>query len=131
MKSDAAGERLIDSILKLRGVTRDEFHGRKRTKKFCDVRMEIANELRAMGFTVRRITILMDRDHSTVVWFLYPNIREKRRLRSKENWHKYSVLQKYEPDVRAAVLKVARENDIEPNIIIAQWVTERARSMAA
>lgn len=130
-KSDAAGDRAIDAILKKHGVSRADFHGAKRAAKFCAARMEVATSLRAMGFTVARISILMDRDHSTVGWFLYPKIREYRRNRVRANWQKYSALQKYEPDVRAAVLRAARETDTKPNLIIAQWVTERARQGAA
>lgn len=121
------GDRIIDTILANHAVSRTEFHGRKRSQRLFLARMEVALELRAAGFTHTQIMILMDRCHSTVSYFLFPKVREYRRNRTAANWHKYRALRDFEPDVRSAVIKAAIDSDTKPNVILARWVTERAR----
>jgi hypothetical protein len=107
---------IIMDVLHRHGVTMDELMSCSRRVKYVDARVEIAARLYDIGFPLRRIGYLLDRDHSTVAHWL--NHRRGGRLPQ--------VIYPVPVEVRRYIEDRAAEKRTTPTRVIVEWITERA-----
>ena len=107
---------IILDVLHRHGVTRDELMSRSRREKYVDARVEIASRLADLGFSYNRIGKILDRDHSTVAFWL--NHRRGGRLPIN--------IAPISADVRRAIEGLAAQRRTTAKQIVIEWLTERA-----
>lgn len=108
---------IVMDVLHKHGVTMDELLSRSRRTKFVDARVEIAARLYDLNFPIRRIGHLLDRDHSTVAYWLV----RRRGGRIPQAVSPLPI------EVRHHIENLAVEKRTTPTRVIIEWITERAR----
>lgn len=114
---DKKRHEIILDVIHRRGVTRDELMSRSRRAAFVDARVEIAQRLAEIGFSYSRIGKILDRDHSTVCFWL--NRRKGGRLPTN--------LSPISPDVRNLIEGIAAQRKMTAKHVVIEWLTERAQ----
>jgi hypothetical protein len=73
------GRAIINDVLRVHGVSSDDFFGLGRMPQFTAARIEAAVRLDAAGLGVCAIARMMKRNHGTVSYWLRPDLRAARR----------------------------------------------------
>ena len=107
---------IILDVLHRHGVTMDELMSRSRKEKLVDARVEIASRLVDIGFSYSRIGKILERDHSTVAFWL----NHRRGGRLPQNLNPVSR------DIRNYIEGVAAQRKTTAKQIVIEWITERA-----
>jgi predicted transcriptional regulator len=107
---------IILDVLHRHGVTIDELMSRSRREKFVDARVEIASRLVDLGLSYNRIGKILERDHSTVAFWL----NHRRGGRLPQNLSPISA------DVRRCIEGIAAQKKTTAKQVVIEWLTERA-----
>jgi hypothetical protein len=113
---------IIKAVLQTHRLHKDDFFGPYRWSYLIEARMDAANRLRAAGFSVNQIARIMKRNHTTILNY-FPDLREAKRRRLNERM----ILRKLDPELCPVVKTIAAAEGVTIEILIAQWVGERAR----
>lgn len=113
---------IIDSVTRVHGVTLDEIKGTSRAAYLVDARRDAACRLRAAGFTITRIAQILERDNSTIDYYVYGKRKATKRADARAAAMLFSV-----PEVTRETIKaVAEAEGVSIRTIVAEWLTERA-----
>lgn len=116
---------IIRDVLTKHGMTHDELIGDSRYRAFYLARVEVAKALQAAGVKPLRIAKILNKDHSTVNYYLDPDRRGDRMRRD--------IVQRGLPaEVVQHIAATAKARRITKAEVVRQWVLERAQvEMAA
>lgn len=117
------GAQIIRQVLLDHGIAREDFLGLRRDKHLVAARQDAAKRLSAANFSRRQIGRMMKRTSETIRFYVDQKTRD---YKAQLNRDKYG-LRFLDVGTREIVLDFARLEDTKPEIVIAQWVAERAR----
>ena len=113
---------ILASVRRFHRVTMAQLLSASRAPEIVAARADAAQRLKICGFHAARIARILNRDPSVISSYLngkYCGGKKDKRFTSVS-------LGKIPSDVREVVTEVARLSDTTPEIIVAEWVCERA-----
>ncbi|MCA6108152.1 hypothetical protein [Bradyrhizobium cenepequi] len=113
---------IISAVLSLHRMHRDDFFGHRRDLHLVAARRDAAHRLREAGFTSGQIGRILKRNHTTVLNY-FDGLRDGKRRRLNER----AVLRHVDPELREPIQMIAQAEGVTLEMLIAQWVGERAR----
>lgn len=121
-------QQIIDAVIADHSCGRDEFFSRHSEAYLVNARVDAARRLRnELDLSSTVIARLLKRECSTIRYYLKPNLRARKQAGPKAKWRSAQVLRFLDPDAAATVAAVAVAENTAPEMIIAQWIGERAR----
>jgi transposase len=83
---------IIEAVCKLHGITPAEFYGRSTTKRIVAARKDAIDALRVKNLSVDAIARIMRRNRSTIQYWVYPGIHERRITNYLKRYQKKKAL---------------------------------------
>lgn len=121
-------QQIIDAVIADHNCDRTEFFSRHSEAYLVNARVEAARRLRTeLNLSSSVIARLLKRESSTIRYYLNPELRARKQAGPKAKWRSSQVLRFLDPDAAETVAAVAVAENTAPEMIIAQWVSERAR----
>jgi IS30 family transposase len=115
------GHEIIKTVAAEHRLHIDDMLGRCRVDYLVAARRDAAIRLRGANFPIPQIAKMLKRDHSTIINYIDGgHVRKSRYFRKR-------ALQFVNPQAQAVILETAKLERTTPEIIIAEWVNERAR----
>lgn len=108
---------IILDVLHRHGLTMEELISRSRKEHLVDARVEVASRLVDLGFSYNRIGKVLERDHSTVAFWL--NHRRAGRLPQ--------AICPISLEVRRYIENLAVEKKTTAKLVVIEWLTERVQ----
>lgn len=116
------GKSIIRDVLKEHQICADDFFGLRRDKHLTAARYDAAQRLRHADYSWSAIGRLMKRNHSTIRHYCLPDRRQRQKEVYRDKW----AMRFMDAGTREVVLAFAEAHDTKPEVIIAQWVADRA-----
>lgn len=116
-------DRIINRVLTAHRISKADLLGKSRDADLVMARKAIAHSLKAERFSVRHIGRILHRDRSTIEHYLGMRVDSSMLLPNSINC--------FPEDIREAITSVARSERVTPAVIVAEWITERARFEAS
>lgn len=113
---------IIAAVLKLHQVHPDDFYGTVREAYLVAARREAVVRLVEAGYSPTHIARILKRNHTTILNYL-PRMREVKKSRASAT----RILRHLSEDARQIVIDAAKAEGVPPYVLLAQWVSERAR----
>jgi hypothetical protein len=108
-------------------VCAEDFYGLSRLPHLVTARKDCAARLKAAGYEVSQIGRFMKRSHSTILYYLNPELRERKQNYYAKRWQTQGAL-KYLPEhIQAIVAEYAKAENTTPRAIVSEWIAERAQ----
>jgi transposase len=120
--SGSRGRAIIKAVLNDHSLDPDDFFGTSRIDYLVEARIDAAVRMRARGYSHSRIADMLCRDRSTITYYLNPNGRAVKRNSLRQT----RAVKLLAPDTAKFVLEIANAEQIAPEMLIAQWISERA-----
>jgi chromosomal replication initiation ATPase DnaA len=115
----AKGNAIIRAVLAERNVAAEDFFSSCREQQLVEARVQVAQQLMAAGYALSSIAKAMKRHHSTILYYL-PEFRAARSIAH------HRIVRLMANDARAALEACVKAEGIPFDLLIAQWVAERA-----
>lgn len=113
---------IVDDVMREHMVSKEDFNGRSREAPLVAARVESARRLKAEGYTLTDIAMTLGRSPSTVTFYLYPRVRERKEAQHLSRY----PLKWLDPEVARIVRTYAEAFDTTPKSVLIEWITERA-----
>lgn len=94
---------IIEAVCRLHLVTREEFFGPSTTKRIVAARKTAIDALRAKGLSADSIARIVRRNRSTVQYWLYPTIHERRIRKYLDRYQQKKATRRDAPAMEAAI----------------------------
>jgi hypothetical protein len=118
-------------------VCAEDFYGLSRLPHLVTARKDCAARLKVAGYEVSQIGRFMKRSHSTILYYLNPELRERKQNYYAKRWQTQGAL-KYLPEhIQAIVVEYAKATDASPRAVVSEVISswaeneERLRKAAA
>lgn len=112
---------VISGVLLEMGLHPDDFFGQSRQPHLVNARRLATERLIDLGFSPSQIGRYLKRNHTTILNYL-PKLREAKRGR----YARKIILRLLAPDAREVVKAYATAEGVTPELLVAQWINERA-----
>jgi hypothetical protein len=109
-------QQIIDSVLQAHRLGREDFFSRHRHSHLVMARKDAARRLKAISLSSAQIARLLRRDEGTIRFYLDETGEKQRNY----------ALRHLGPVAKATLIAVAKAKHVDPAVIAAQWITERA-----
>lgn len=114
---------IIQGVLQKHKLGPLDFFSHYRVPHLVEARIDAAQQLNAIGYSHTRIGNVLHRNRSTIQHYLTPNVR----VRKREHLRKTRALATLDPEIRSIVIEYAAAENVAVHVLMAQWVSERAR----
>lgn len=118
---------IIKTVLRERHIGAEDFFSRNRDNHLVSARKEAALRMNKAGYSPSFIARAIKRNYTTVMYYL----SESFQARKAATYRNRRVLKFLDPVARDVILETARLEETTPEVIIAQWVNERAQYEAS
>ena len=116
------GKSIIRDVLSEHQICADDFFGLRRDKHLTLARTDAAKRLHAAGYDWSSMARIMKRNHSTVRYYVLSSHRDRKRQYYRDKY----AMRFMDAGTREVVLAAAEAEGAKPEVIIAQWVADRA-----
>jgi hypothetical protein len=111
----------VEAVMREHHVHVEDFYSLYRDRHLVAARGAAAERLLDIGYMPGRIALFLRRNRTTVLNYL-PQHKETRKTRHAAK----TILRHLTPEARVTVLDYAHAENVKPELLIAQWVNERA-----
>jgi predicted transcriptional regulator len=116
------GRDVIKAVLAEHRIHPEDLFGLSREPHLVAARIDAAKQMRALGYSHRKIGEILKRDRTCITHYLDPKIREKKRRRLQQT----RLFQGLSADVQSIVEQIAIAEGVSLKSLMAEWVSERA-----
>jgi hypothetical protein len=116
------GRGIVRQVLADHGLDADEFFGRGRFAPLVAARRDAARRLRDSGFSWVQTARILKRNEDTIRCYLTEAMQTARRDRMRER-RAFTFMP---ADVVEIIIAFAKAENVKPEVLIAQWASERA-----
>lgn len=108
-------------------ICAEDFYGLSRQPHLVAARMDCAARLKDAGYAVSQIGRFIKRSHSTILYYLNPELREKKQNYYAKRWQEQGALKCLPEHVQAIVVEYAKAKNTTPRAIVSDWISDRAK----
>ncbi|MDB5620541.1 hypothetical protein [Tardiphaga sp.] len=121
---------IVRATLSVHQICAEDFFGRSREPYLVAARMNCAVRLQSAGYAFADIGRFMKRSPSTILYYLNPDMRERKQSYYAKRWQEQGALKLLPEHIQAIVVEYAKAENITPRALVSEWIAERAQHEA-